>query len=82
MGGNEVVGSTKFKYLGSIIQSDWEVDKYVMHQYKPVVFYGEQTTMMLFDKKFPPKLKCKFYWVAVRPALLYGMECCSETTEI
>ena len=30
---------------------------------------------MLCDKKFPTRLKGKFYRVAIRPALLYGTEC-------
>ena len=30
---------------------------------------------MLCDKKFPRRLKGKFYRVAIRPALLYGTEC-------
>ena len=30
---------------------------------------------MLCHKKFPIRLKGKFYKVAIRPALLYGTEC-------
>ena len=30
---------------------------------------------MLCDKKFPSRLKGKFYRVAIRPVLLYGTEC-------
>ena len=30
---------------------------------------------MLCDKKFPSRLKGKFYRVAIRPTLLYGTEC-------
>ena len=30
---------------------------------------------MLCDKKFPRRLKGKFYRVEIRPALLYGTEC-------
>ena len=32
-------------------------------------------TGVLCDKKFPSRLKDKFYRVAIRPALLYGTEC-------
>ena len=32
VGGNEIASSTKFKFLGSIIQSDGEIDEDVMHQ--------------------------------------------------
>ena len=28
------------------------------------------------DKKFPLRLKGKFYRTAIRPAMLYGSECC------
>ena len=30
---------------------------------------------MLCDKKFPRRLKVKFYRVAIKPTLLYGTEC-------
>ena len=35
------------------------------------------TSRVLFDKKFPPKLKHKFYRVALRSTLLYGTKCWS-----
>ena len=33
------------------------------------------STAVLCDRKFPSKLKGKFYWAAIRPALLYWTEC-------
>ena len=30
---------------------------------------------MICDRKFPSRLKGKFYRVAIRPALLYGIKC-------
>ncbi|KAG5589615.1 hypothetical protein H5410_040129 [Solanum commersonii] len=31
---------------------------------------------VLYDKKVPPKCKCKFYIVMIRLSLLYEVECC------
>ena len=73
VGGNEVESSTKFKYLGSIIQSDGEIDEDVIHRVQASWLKWRAATGMLCDK-FPPKLKGKFYRVAVRPTLLYGMK--------
>ncbi|XP_070039652.1 uncharacterized protein [Nicotiana tomentosiformis] len=64
-----------FKYLGSMIQGNMEIDEDVTHPIgagwmKCRLAYG-----VLCDKNVPPRLKGKFYKAVVRPAMLYGAEC-------
>ena len=72
-----VASRTKFKYLGSIIQNDGEIDGDVTHCIQAGWLKWRSATGVLCDKKFPIRLKGKFYRVAIRPALLYGIECWS-----
>ncbi|KAF3618962.1 putative UDP-glucose 6-dehydrogenase 1-like [Capsicum annuum] len=65
----------KFKYLGSVIQSNGEIDEDVSHRIGAGWMKWKLASGVLCDKKVPPKLKGKFYRVVVRPALLYGAEC-------
>nr|XP_009606638.1 uncharacterized protein LOC104100961 [Nicotiana tomentosiformis] len=61
-----------FKYLGSIIQSNGEIDEDVTHRMgwlKWRLDFG-----VLSDRNVPPRLKGKFYKAVVRPAMLYGAE--------
>ena len=74
--GEDIVASTKkFKYLGSIIQSNGEIDGDVTHRIQAGWYKWRAATGVLCDRKFPIRLKDKFYRVAIRPALLYGTEC-------
>ncbi|XP_019258534.1 PREDICTED: uncharacterized protein LOC109236773 [Nicotiana attenuata] len=64
-----------FKYLGSKIQKDGEIDKDVTHRIgkgwiKWMLAFG-----VLYDKHVPLRLKGKFYKVVFRPTILYGAEC-------
>ncbi|KAG5578790.1 hypothetical protein H5410_049417 [Solanum commersonii] len=52
-----------FKYLGSLIQENGEIDDGVTHR--------------ICDKKVPANLKDKFYKVVVRLTPLYGVKCWS-----
>ncbi|KAL6572318.1 hypothetical protein OROMI_013276 [Orobanche minor] len=65
----------KFKYLGSIIQKEGEVEGDVTHRIKVGWLKWRAATEVLCDKKVPLKLKGKFYRAAIRPAMLYGSEC-------
>ncbi|XP_070003312.1 uncharacterized protein [Nicotiana sylvestris] len=56
-----------FKYLGSIIQNDGEIDEDVTHRIR--------VGWMKCNKNVPLRLKGKFYKVVVRPTMLYGEEC-------
>ncbi|XP_070055294.1 uncharacterized protein [Nicotiana tomentosiformis] len=64
-----------FKYIGSIIKGDGEIDENVTHRIGAGWMKWRLASGVLYDKKVPPKLKGKFYIVVVRPTMLYGAEC-------
>ena len=76
IGGEVVACMSKFKDLGSVIQSNGEIDGDVTNRIQAGWLKWRAATGVLCDKKFPRRLKGKFYRVAIRPALLYGIECC------
>ncbi|KAD3069016.1 hypothetical protein E3N88_36896 [Mikania micrantha] len=75
IGGQEVPGTTRFKYLGSFIQSDGGIDSDVAHRVQAGWKKWRAATAIICDRKFPEKLKGKFYRVAIRPAMMYGTDC-------
>ncbi|KAF3647276.1 hypothetical protein FXO38_18746 [Capsicum annuum] len=64
-----------FKYLRVVIQGNNKIDKDVSHRIRVGWIKWNLASRVLCDKKVPPKLKGKFYKVAVRPAMLYGAKC-------
>jgi len=66
--------SSHFKYLGSIIQKDGEIDSDVNHKIQAGWLKWRSTTGVLCDCNIPLYLKGKFYRTAIRPALLYSTE--------
>ncbi|XP_047257721.1 uncharacterized protein LOC124889778, partial [Capsicum annuum] len=63
-----------FKYLGSMIQGNGEIDEDVFHRIGAGWMKWRLASGSLCNKKMPLKLKGKFYRAAVRPAMLYGAE--------
>ncbi|XP_047254608.1 uncharacterized protein LOC107843456 isoform X1 [Capsicum annuum] len=64
-----------FKYLGSMIQGNGEIDEDVSHRIGAGWTKWRLASGILCNKKVPLKLKGKFYRAAVRSAMLYGAEC-------
>ena len=73
--GQEIPMSSHFKYLGSIIQKDGEINSDVNHKIKTDWLKWRSATGILCDRNIPLWLKRKFYQTAIGPALLYGTEC-------
>ena len=67
--------SKSFKYLGSILQENGEIDKDVTHRIQVGQNKWRNASSILCDRKVPLKLKGKHCKTAIRPAMLYRAEC-------
>jgi len=65
----------KFKYLGSIVQQNGEINEDINQCIKVGWQKWKQATGVLCDKRIPVRLKGKLYCTVVRPAVLYGSKC-------
>ena len=73
--GQEILMSSHFKYLGSIIQKDGEIDSDVNHRIQVGWLKWMSATGVLCDRNISLWLKEKFYRTVIRSALLYGTKC-------
>jgi hypothetical protein len=73
--GRVVLMNDTFQYLGSILQSDGEIDEDVSHRIRAGWVKWRQASGILCDKKAPNKLKDKFYRMAIRPTMMHDAEC-------
>ncbi|PKU81295.1 ataxia telangiectasia mutated family protein [Dendrobium catenatum] len=74
--GDQVINkSTRFRYLGSIVQSDGEIDGDIISRIQVGWLKWRNASGLLCDRNVPLKLKGKFYKMVVRSAMLYGAEC-------
>jgi hypothetical protein len=64
-----------FRYLGSMLQKNGDIDEGVSHRIKADWLKWIQASDVLCDPRVPLKLKGKFYKTVIRPAMLYGAEC-------
>jgi hypothetical protein len=64
-----------FRYLGSMLQKNGDIDEDVSHRIKAVWLKWRQASGVLCDPRMLLKLKGKFYRTAIRPAILYRAEC-------
>ncbi|XP_070045866.1 uncharacterized protein [Nicotiana tomentosiformis] len=63
-----------FKYLGSVIQGNEEIDEDVTHRVGAGWMKWRLASGVLYDRNVPRRLKGKFYKVVVRSTMLYGAE--------
>jgi hypothetical protein len=73
--GQVVAKKDTFRYLGSMLQKDRDIDEDVRHRISAGWLKWRQVSGVLCDKRVPQKLKGRFYRTAIRPMMLYGAEC-------
>jgi hypothetical protein len=73
--GQVVAKKDTFRYSGSMLQKDGDIDEDFRHRISAGWLKWRQASGVLCDKMVPKKLKGKFYRTAIRPAMLYGAEC-------
>jgi hypothetical protein len=67
--GRTVPMNDTFRYLGSMLQSEGEINEDVSHRIRAGWVKWRQTSGVLCDKKVPNKLKDKFYRKMIRPVM-------------
>jgi hypothetical protein len=73
--GQMVPKKDTFRYLGSMLQKDGDIDEDLSHRIKAGWLKWRQASGVLCDPRVPLKLKGKFYRTAIQSAMLYGAEC-------
>jgi hypothetical protein len=58
-----------------MLQKNEDIDEDVSHRIKAGWLKWRQVSGILCDPSVPLKLKYKFYRIAIRPVMLYGVEC-------
>ena len=72
--GEEVVKVEDFKYLGSTVQSNGECRREVKKRVQAGWNGWRRMSGVICDRRVSARVKGKVYKVAVRPAMLYGLE--------
>ena len=70
----EVAKVEDFKYLGSTVQSNGECGREVKKRVQAGWNGWRRMSGVICDRRVPARVKGKVYMVAVRPAMLYGLE--------
>ena len=74
MQGEEVAKVEDFKYLGSTVQSNGECGREVKKRVQAGRNGWRRMSGVICDRRVSARVKGKVYRVAVRPAMLYGLE--------
>ena len=70
LGDHVIQQVNKFRYLGSIIQEDCEVDGDVNNRIQTGWYKWRNASGVICDNKVQDKVKGKFYRTTIRPAIL------------
>jgi hypothetical protein len=73
--GQVVPKKDTFRYLGSMLQKDEDIDEDVRHRIKAGWLKWHQASSVSCDPRVQLKLKGKFYRTVIRPVMLYRAEC-------
>jgi hypothetical protein len=73
--GQMVPKKDTFRYMGSMLQKDENMDEDASHRIKAGWLKWRQASYVLCDSMVPLKLKGKFYRTAIRSVMLYEAEC-------
>ena len=74
MQGEDVAKVEDFKYLGSTVQRNGECGREVKKRVQAGWNGWRRMSGVICDRRVPARVKGKVYRVAVRPAMLYGLE--------
>ena len=74
MQGKEVAKVEDFKYLGSTVQRNRECGREVKKRVQAGWNGWRRMSGVICDRRVPARVKGKVYKVAVRPAMLYGLD--------
>ncbi|CAG4978243.1 unnamed protein product [Parnassius apollo] len=66
----------EFKYLGSIVAPKACIERDIQNRTQTAWLKWRSLSGIICDSRMPFKIKANVYKRAVRPALLYGSECC------
>ncbi|XP_028027185.1 uncharacterized protein LOC114240729 [Bombyx mandarina] len=69
-----------FKYLGSILQNDGNIDRDVTNRINAGWMKWRQVSTTACDRRMPLQLKGKNYKTIIRPVVLYESECWATKT--
>jgi len=75
VGDHNIPQVTRFKYLGSIVQNNGEVEGCVTHQIQVGWLKCRSVSSVLCDEIIPLKFKEKFYQTTVTLEMMYETEC-------
>jgi hypothetical protein len=73
--GQMVLKKDTFRYMGSMLQKNGDIDEDVSRRVKADWLKLRQASDVLCDPRVPLKLKSKFYRTTIRSTMLYEVEC-------